>query len=62
MPIAIVLRNSKTECFYRDAIIDSINSGAGNNALLCSGFFKKITTPKEGQLIKPHRNRDLLKP
>ncbi len=41
MPVAIVLRTSKTRSLYRDAIIDSINSGAGNYALICSGFFQE---------------------
>lgn len=49
MRIAIILRDSKNACFFRDALIGSIASGAGDNALLCSGFFqenfKAITRP-----------------
>lgn len=47
MPIAIFLRTSKGQSLYRDAIIHSLNSGAGNYALICSGFFQENkATPK----------------
>jgi hypothetical protein len=47
MPIAIFLRTSKGNSLYRDAIIRSLNSGAGNYALLCSGFLQENkATPK----------------
>jgi hypothetical protein len=41
MPVAIVLRTTKSRSLYRDAIIGTINSGAGNYALMCSGFFQE---------------------
>lgn len=41
MPIAIMLRTSLTRSLYRDAIISTIDSGSGNYALLCSGFFQE---------------------
>lgn len=41
MPIAIILRADKSLSVYRDAIIKSIDSGAGNYGLLCSGFFQE---------------------
>lgn len=41
MPIAIVLRNSVAVSLFKDAIIASLNSGAGDNAVMCSGFFQE---------------------
>lgn len=41
MPIAIVLRTTKTRSLYRDAIISTLSTGAGNYALICSGFFQE---------------------
>lgn len=41
MPVAIVLRTTKTRSLYRDAIISALGSGAGNYALICSGFFQE---------------------
>lgn len=41
MPVAIILRTTKTQSLYRDAIISTIGSGAGNYALICSGFFQE---------------------
>jgi hypothetical protein len=41
MPIAIVLRTTKTRSLYRDAIIKTLGSGAGNYALICSGFYQE---------------------
>jgi hypothetical protein len=41
MPVAIVLRTAKTQSLFRDAIINTIASGAGNYALICSGFFQE---------------------
>ncbi len=41
MPIAIHLRTEIESCIYRDAIIAAINSGLGDSALICSGFFQE---------------------
>lgn len=41
LAIAIVLRNKLPVNLFRDLLIGSIKTGAGNNALLCSGFFQE---------------------
>lgn len=41
MPIAIILRNQLPINQFRDLLIGSIKTGAGDNALLCSGFFQE---------------------
>lgn len=41
MAIAIILRNQLPINRFRDLFIGSIKTGAGDNALLCSGFFQE---------------------
>lgn len=41
MGIAIYLRKSKNINYFRDIILDSINSGEGDSAIICSGFFQE---------------------
>ena len=41
MPIAIVLRTTLATSHFRDAMLTAINSGAGTEALICSGFFQE---------------------
>jgi hypothetical protein len=41
MPIAIALRTTLVISHFRDAIITALNSGAGSEALICSGFFQE---------------------
>lgn len=41
MAIAIILRNQLPINRFRDLLIGSIKTGAGDNALLCSGFFQE---------------------
>lgn len=41
MPVAVHLRNEIESCVYRDAIIQAINSGLGDEAIMCSGFFQE---------------------
>jgi len=41
MGIAIILRSQLPINQFRDLLIGSIATGAGNNALLCSGFFQE---------------------
>ena len=41
MGIAIVLRNQLTINRFRDLLVGSISTGAGDEALLCSGFFQE---------------------
>lgn len=41
MPIAIALRDSANKNFFRDVLIDSLDSGNVDDALICSGFFQE---------------------
>ncbi|XOZ33951.1 phospholipase D family protein [Halomonadaceae bacterium KBTZ08] len=41
MALAIILRNQLPVNRFRDLLIGSIKTGAGDNALLCSGFFQE---------------------
>ena len=41
LAIAIILRNQLPINRFRDLLIGSIKTGAGDNALLCSGFFQE---------------------
>jgi len=41
MPIAIALRTTLAISHFRDAIITALNSGAGSEVLICSGFFQE---------------------
>ncbi|WP_168188950.1 phospholipase D family protein [Thiomicrorhabdus sediminis] len=41
MAIAIILRNQLPVNRFRDLLVGSIKTGAGNKALLCSGFFQE---------------------
>lgn len=41
MALAIILRNQLPINRFRDLLIGSIKTGAGDNALLCSGFFQE---------------------
>jgi len=41
MALAIILRKQLSINRFRDLMIDAINTGQGNNALLCSGFFQE---------------------
>ncbi|MBD8563279.1 NgoFVII family restriction endonuclease [Oxalobacteraceae sp. CFBP 8763] len=41
MPIAITLRTTLAISHFRDAIVTALNSGAGSEALICSGFFQE---------------------
>ena len=41
MGLAIFLRKRLTPNHFRDLLIGSINTGLGDNALLCSGFFQE---------------------
>ncbi|RWU08036.1 NgoFVII family restriction endonuclease [Pseudidiomarina gelatinasegens] len=41
LAIAIILRNQLPVNRFRDLLIGSIQTGAGDNALLCSGFFQE---------------------
>jgi phosphatidylserine/phosphatidylglycerophosphate/cardiolipin synthase-like enzyme len=42
MGLLIFLRKRATTNYFRDLVIDSIDTGAGNNVLLCSGFFQEL--------------------
>ena len=41
MALAINLMKQLSINRFRDLMIDTINTGQGNNALLCSGFFQE---------------------
>lgn len=41
MGLMIFLRKRAQINWFRDIVIDSINSGAGNRVILCSGFFQE---------------------
>lgn len=41
MGLMIFLRKRAEMNWFRDILIDSINSGAGNRVILCSGFFQE---------------------
>lgn len=41
MGLMIFLRRRAQINWFRDIVIDSINSGAGNRVILCSGFFQE---------------------
>lgn len=41
MALAITFRNCLSTNLFRDTVIATIDSGAGNSAILCSGFFQE---------------------
>jgi len=42
MGLIIFLRKRAQINWFRDIVIGSINSGAGNRVILCSGFFQEV--------------------
>lgn len=41
MCILIILRNQANVNLFRDFLVDSIDTGVGNEAIICSGFFQE---------------------
>jgi hypothetical protein len=42
MGLAIILRKQVMPNHFRDLLLAAVNSGAGRNALMCSGFFQEL--------------------
>jgi len=61
LPIAIVLRKRARANHFRDLMIGSLNSGAGDSALLCSGFFQENRGSSYQASMEPKFTKSLKK-